>query len=830
MTLLHDVRYALRTAMRDRGFSLVAIATLALGIGANTALFTIVNAVVLAPLPFRDADQLVRVTVDFTRQNARDIGLSIPELFDLRTTGVFADLAGSWPINANLTETDEPERVETALVDANYFTMLGIGAELGRVFDSSDAQPGIAGVAVISDAIWKRRFGADPNVIGKRIGIDNDPYSIIGVAPPSFRHPGRVNESDVEVWAPSGWVASPFSSQPVRRAYLLQGAIGRLKPGISPAQAQQRIDALAARLRQEYRTDYPETSGWTLRVIPLHDDLVGNVRPALLTLLAAVGFVLLIACANVANLLLARSSSRQREIAIRRALGAGRGRIVRQLLTESVLLASAGGVLGLLVAVWGVGGVNKKSPATLPRMNTVVVDRVVLAFTAFLSIATGVLFGLMPALQGSHAQLNDVMRASARSATAGTSVARMRGVLVVAEFALALVLLVGAALLIQSFWRLQRVTLGFNPKSVLTARLWLPQPNEPSTGPYFTHEARVTFYRRALERIAALPGVQSVGGVSTLPLSGTTGRLSFTIEGQSTASADVSTSQTALVTPGYFQTLGVDLMRGRPFSEHDDTKAPSAIVVSEGFARQFFGSTGDALGKRVTLGTRVRTAAGPAPPAPLNWWTIVGVVRDVKTDRLDTNAVPMLYRSLLQVSNLNLTLVVRADGDPAALAESMRREVRAVDPNEPLFGVRTMDAVVAAAMAERRFTMQLLALFAATALALSAIGIYGVMAYFVTQRTHEIGIRMALGAAPHDVLAMVLGQGARLAAAGVVAGVVGAFALTRAIGTLLFGVSPRDPLTFATLSILLTAVALVACYVPARRATRVDPIRALRYE
>ena len=438
------------------------------------------------------------------------------------------------------------------------------------------------------------------------------------------------------------------------------------------------------------------------------------------------------------------------------------------------------------------------------------------------------LFGLAPALQGSHAALHDVMREATRSATVTGSVARLRGLLVVAEFALALVLLVAAALLIQSVWRLQRVTLGFNPESVLTARLWLPQPNEPSTGPYFTHDARVLFYRRVLDRIAALPGVQTVGGVSTLPLSGTPGRASFTIEGQSTAAADVSTSQTALVTPGYFRTLGIDLVRGRLFAEHDDTHAPAAVVVSESFARQFF-PNGDAIGRRITPGTRVRTAS-PQQAAPTNWWTIVGIVRDVRADRLDAAATPMFYRSVLQISNLNLTVVVRAHGDPAILAESMRREVRAVDPNEPLFAVRTMDAVVAGATAQRRFTMQLLALFAATALALSAIGIYGVMAYFVTQRTHEIGIRMALGAAPGDVLGMVLRQGARLTAAGVMAGIAGAFALTRAIGTLLFGVGPRDPLTFASLSIVLTAVALLACYIPARRATRVDPITALRYE
>jgi putative ABC transport system permease protein len=421
------------------------------------------------------------------------------------------------------------------------------------------------------------------------------------------------------------------------------------------------------------------------------------------------------------------------------------------------------------------------------------------------------------------------MREAARSPTAPGSVARLRGVLVVAEFALALVLLVAAALLIQSFWHLQRVTLGFNPDSVLTARIWLPQPNEPSTGPYFRHDARVAFYRRVLDRVAVLPGVQSVGGVSTLPLSGSPGRASFTIEGQGTDAADVSSSQSTLVTPGYFGALGIALVHGRLFSDHDDVRAPAAVLVSESFARQFFPNA-DAVGKRIALGSRVRSASGPQQAGGPNWSTIVGVVRDVKTDRLDAGATPMFYRSVLQVSNLSLTLVVRAHGDPAVLAELMRREVRAVDPNEPLFGVRTMQAVVAAAMAQRRFTMQLLALLAATALALSAIGIYGVMAYFVTQRTHEIGIRMALGAAPGDVLAMVLRQGARLAAAGVAAGIVGAFALTRAIGTLLFGVSPRDPLTFVTLSLVLSAVALVACYVPARRATRVDPIQALRYE
>jgi len=390
------------------------------------------------------------------------------------------------------------------------------------------------------------------------------------------------------------------------------------------------------------------------------------------------------------------------------------------------------------------------------------------------------------------------------------------------------VLLVGAALLVQSFWRLQRVDLGFNPASVLTARIWLPQPNLPETGPYFKHDARVSFYRRVLDRVAALPGVQAVGGVSSLPLSGSPGRTSFTIEGRSTDGGDVPTTEASLVTPGYFRALGVELVRGRLFDDHDDARAPAAVVVSESFARQFF-AVEDAIGRRLLPGGRGRPN-GPQQPPPANWLTIIGIVRDVKSARVEAGPAPLLYRSVLQTSNLNLTLVVRTRTDPSMLAEPIRREVRAVDPNEPVFSVRTMDAVVASALAQRRFTMLLLALFAATALALSAIGIYGVMAYFVTQRTHEIGIRMALGASRRDVVTMVLGQGARLATAGVAVGLVGALAITRAIATLLFGVSPRDPGTLVALAAALTAVALLACYVPARRATRVDPIRALRYE
>jgi putative ABC transport system permease protein len=826
MNLIQDLRYAARAAWRDRGFSLVAVLTLALGIGANTALFTIVNAVLLEPLPFKQPEQLVRVTADFAGQKVADAGLSIPELFDLQRSGLFDQMSGVWPVSANLTETDEPERVETALVDANYFAMLGVGAQLGRVFDESDRIPGITEVAVISDGIWKRRFGSDPHVLGKRIRIDNDMYSIIGVAPVSFRHPGRGTQTDVDVWAPAGWLASPFSPEPVRRAYLLQGGIGRLRSGVTPAAAQRRIDILVGELRQAFPSDYPPAARWTLRVIPLHEDLVGNVRPALVTLLVAVGFVLLIACANVASLLLARSSARQREIAIRRAVGAGRGRLVAQLLTESVMLASIGGIAGLFVALWGIDALVHLSPTDLPRLHAVGVNGAVLGFTAALSLVTGVIFGLAPAIQGSNADLQQVLRESSPGSGIGTGVARLRAVLVVGEFALALVLLVGAALMIQSFWRLQGVELGFRPDAVLTARLWLPQPNDPKTGPYFTHDARVSFYRRVQEHVAALPGVQAVGGTSVLPLSGARGRISFAIEGRPADAGDTSAAEGALATPDYFHALGIDLLRGRIFDDHDDGSRPIVGVVSESFVRLYFPNE-DPIGRRLFPGGRL-----PAPnaPTPRNAITIVGVVRDIKTGGLEVGAAPLLYRSVWQVSNLNLTLVVRASGDPVQLSEAIRREVRVVDPNEPVFGVRTMNEVVAIALAQRRFTMLLLALFAATALALSAIGIYGVMAYFVTQRTHEIGIRMALGASRRAVLGMVLGQGAKLAAGGVVAGLLGAVAMTRAIAALLFDVSPRDPATLVALSLALCAIAMLACYVPARRATRVDPIRALRYE
>ncbi|MGB7923252.1 MAG: ABC transporter permease [Pyrinomonadaceae bacterium] len=820
-TLWQDLRYATRLLLKMPGFTFVAVLTLALGIGANTAIFSVVYAVLLRPLPFDHPEQLVRITGELRQMNLPDAGMSGPELFDFRDrSGLFSDISGLYPINANLTEVDQPERVEALLVDVNYFSLLGARAQVGRVFQKEDYSTGIAEVAVISDGVWRRRYGAGQDVLGKKFRLDNDLYTIVGVMPAGFRHPGRSIQTDVEVWVPAGWTGTPFNNPP-RGAYMLQGALARLKPGVTLEQAQARMNELGQELRKEYPNDYPDKAGWSPRVIGLHDDLVGNVRPALLMLLAAVGFVLLIACANVANLLLARASARRREIAIRRALGAGRLRLIRQLVTESVVLSLLGGVLGLLIAVWGVDLLVKFSPANIVQLGAVGVNGSVLIFTLVMSLLTGVVFGLAPAIQASNPDLQETLKDAARSTTGGAHRNRMRSLLVVSEFALALMLLISAALLIRSFWQLQTVDPGFRSENVLTARLWLPQPNQPETGPYFKHERRAQLYREVLQRVASLPGVQTVGSVSQLPLDDVQFSNTFGIEGRSDATAgDVYSAQMMLASPGYFEALGIPLLKGRLFTDQDDEKTPRVVVINQTLAQRFFPAE-DPVGKRI----QVRNTRGEPP-----WMTIIGVAHDVKAEGLDVENRPQVYFPLQQVSNLSLALVIRTASDPGALTEAVRREVRAVDPDLPVYAIRTMDEVMAKAVSQRRFSMVLLGVFAFIALALSAVGIYGVMAYSVSQRTHEIGVRMALGAQPRDVLRMVITQGLTLIFAGMAVGLVGAFIVTRFLSGLLFNVSPRDPLTFAAITLLLAIVALLACYVPARRATKVDPMVALRYE
>ncbi|HVH55193.1 MAG TPA: ABC transporter permease [Vicinamibacterales bacterium] len=820
-TLFQDVRFALRTHSRQPGFTAIVLLTLALGIGANTAIFTVVNAVVLQPLPFDNAGQLVRVTADAEGLGSSDIGMSPPELFDYRdSTGLFEGIAGLYPINANLTEVDEPERVEVLLVSPEYFSILGVRPALGRVFSKAeDDHPGIAEVVVISDAIWARRFGRAPDVLGRTLRIDDDSFKIVGVMPPSFRHPGRTLRGDVEMWAPAGYRSDPFPP-PGRRGYFLAGSIARLKPGITVNDAQQRLNAFAEQTRAAYPTDYPASARWTPKIIPLHEDVVGNVRPALVMLLAAVGLVLLIGCANIAGLVLARASSRQRELAVRRALGSGRFRIARLLLTESIVLAIAGGALGLIVAFWGVDALLALMPSELPRINEVHIGVRVIAFTALASIGTGILFGLAPAIQFSHSEivgsLKDARSSSSRSRQA------LRGALVVTEFALATVLLVAAVLLVRSFRAVQQVDPGFKSQGVLTARVWLPRPNDPARGKYLAHPPRLALFEDILRRLQQQPGVEQAAIFQNLPLDGQRGSFTVTVDGQpADTTGSVPTVQGNFASQDFFSVLRIPLLDGRVFSAEDRPAGAPVVVVNQEMARRYF--SGSAVGQRVKFG-------GAASKSP--WMTVVGVVGNVLNERLEGSPGPMLYRPMAQATNLSFGVAVRTSADPRSLTQAVVSAIRAADPNVPAFAVRTMDDVLASATASRRFSTQLLGAFALLALFLAAIGIYGVMSYLVHQRTREIGIRMALGARPRAVVRMIAAHALRLAVVGTTAGAIAALLLLPLLALpatgLLFSVRATDPATLAVVAGLLIGTAVAATAIPARRASRVDPVIALR--
>ena len=819
-TIFQDLRFAWRGLIKSPGFTLVAVATLALGIGANSAIFTVVNAVVVRPLPYANPDRLVRITADFAAITVSDVGLSAPELADYRDrSGLFDGIAGVWAINANLTEVDEPERVEVLLASPSYFDVLGARPQLGRLFGPEDNAPGITEVVVISDELWRRRFGAAPDAIGRKLRIDNDWYTVVGVLPPGFKHPGRAVLTDVDVWAPCNFSATPFQAPPQRTAYFMTGAVARLHSGISLQDARQRLAAFGAGLRAGYPNDYPPRSGWTPRLIPLQEDLVGAVRPALLLLFGAVGFVLLIACANIANLLLARSSARQRELAMRRALGASRVRLVRLLLTESFVLAAIGGVAGAAVTVWLLEILLFLVPVGLPRLSEIAIDARVLVFNAILALATAVIFGTIPALQFSHVDVNDALKEGARGSAGGRRM--LRSALVVAEFALALMLLVGAALLMRSLWKLQRVELGFDPQNVVTVGLWLPQPNIPKDGKYFTHAARVAFFDEVLRRARALPGVTDVAATVALPFEGTRGTSTVTIEGhESEAQSRVPTIQTNIASTGYFGVMGMRVLRGRTFTEQDNARVPPVAVVTEAMARRYWPGE-DPVGRRLHFG-------GPQAKNP--WITVIGVVNDVRMERPEDPARPTMYRALRQVSGLSLAVVLKTSARPDVLGTALAREVRAADPDQPTYGVRPLEYLVATATASRRFTTQLLGGFATLALLLAAVGIYGVMAFVVGQRTREIGIRMALGARPESVVGLVLRQALLLAAGGIVIGSAAAVIVNKLLTRMLFEVQPNDPVTYTGIALLLGVTAGVAASRPAYRAAALDPMVALRAE
>jgi putative ABC transport system permease protein len=819
-TLRQDLGYAWRGLTRTPTLSLVAVATLALGIGANSAIFSVVNAVLVRPLPFRDADRLVRLTGDFTALNAADIGMSPPELWDYRdSSGLFDGIAGVWAINANLTEVDEPERVEVLLASPSYFDVLGARPQLGRLFTPGDNAPGITEVVVISDRLWKRRFGGAPDVLGRTLRIDDDSYKVVGVLPPGFRHPGRSVLTDVDMWAPANFSASPFPSPAPRGGYFITGAIARLKPGITISEAQQRLAAFGAQIRAAHPNDYPARTGWQPRMIALQDDLVGSVRPVLIVTFSAVGLVLLIACANIANLLIARASSRQREFAVRRALGATRMRLARLLLTESAVIAAAGGLAAALVTGWLLAGLLSLAPDGLPRMTEVAVDGRVLVFTALVACATAVLSGTIPAIQFSRGPVNETLKEFGRGATRTRGT--MRSLLVVGEFALALLLLVGAALLIRSFWRLQQLDPGFNPDRVLTARLWLPQPNDPSSGRYFKHPARLALFEEILRRARTLPRVSDAAIASWLPLDGTRTNTTITVEGEETTGAGRAPAvQSGFASAGYFELMQMHVVAGRTFGPQDDSRAQPVVVITRAMAQRYWPGV-DPVGKRLHIG-------GPQASNP--WMTVIGVVNDVRAERLEDAARPVMFRPLTQVSNLAVSLVLKTDGDAEVLGPALAREIRATDTDLPAYGVRTMQQIVDRATASRRFVTRMVTGFAALALVLAAVGVYGVIAFLVGQRTREIGVQIALGARPHRVVRTVVFEALRWAGIGIAIGAVLAVPLTRLLRGLLFEIQPTDPISYGVIALVLAATATVAAWRPAARAARLDPMIALRGE
>ncbi len=800
-TLLRDIRYGLRSLLKRPGFTAIALIALALGIGANTAIFSLVNAVLLQPLPFAEPDRLVWMFGN-VRNGTNRASVAPLDFLDYRAqNNTFEEFAAaiSIPVSVNLTGTGEPERLTAAGVTGNYFNALGVKPALGRAFGLENEKTGNDQVAVLSYALWQKRFAGDPAILNQTITLDGKTCAVLGVMPRNFSFPGTA-----EIWVPLNFDISPGMKQ--RKAHFMR-PIGKLKAGVTLAQAQADTDAIARRLEEQY----PDTNtAWSLRLVPLREQLVGATRPTLFILFGAVGFVLLIACANVANLLLVRAAGRQKEIALRTALGAGRFRIVRQMITESVLLALAGGALGTLLAIWGVELLVKLSEGSIPSTAQIRIDATVLGFTLLVSVLTGVLFGLAPALRTMNLNLIESLKEGGRSSSEAAHRNRTRSVLVVLESAIAVVLLVGAGLLVRSLIQLQNVSPGFDSHNVLTMRVDLPREK------YSTPEKTGAFFSQLESRISGLPGVETVGFISELPLSGQPNDMPYTVEGRPPVSSDQAHDDDfRRVNRHYFSAMRIPLLRGRNFTEQEVNQTAKVVIITDLLARQVFPNE-EPIGKRLIM------AMDKTP------FEIIGIVGDIRHRSLESEARPAMYMPSNQSGWMNL--VVRTKVDPLSLAAAARKEVQAIDPDQPVAAVRTMDDWVDRSVAGPRYRTVLLALFAGVALLLASTGIYGVMSYSVTQRTHEIGVRMALGAKRRDVMKLVVRQGMTLVVIGVALGVAGAIALTRVMSTLLFGVTAKDPNTFVAVSGLLALVAFVACYLPARRATKVDPLVALRYE
>jgi putative ABC transport system permease protein len=811
--LLQDLRYAVRTLTREPGFTLVALVTLALGIGANTAIFSIVNAVLLRPLPYHEPDRVVLLWSHWT--NWTKTWVSEPELADYqRQAQSLEHVAGFSSTSFNLAGGgSEPLRVLAAQVQAPMFDALGAKPILGRVFSADEDRPGRERVVLLTEGLWRSRFGSDPALVGRTIDLDAAAYTVVGVLPASLRLPlDYANRSFTQVWVP----LALGPANPQERGNHGLNALGRLKPGVALAQAQAEIDTITRGFLQQYPDNYDSKFGLTL--VPAPIEVVGEIRPALIILLLAVGAVLLIACANVANLLLARSESRQKEIAVRVALGAGRRRIVRQLLTESMLLSAAGGVAGVALAAALTQGLVALDPLKIPRVQDIALDARVLAFTAAVSVLTGILFGIVPAIQASRTDLQAVLKEGGRDSRVGAG--WLRRVLVVSEIAASVVLVAAAMLLGRSFARLLDVDAGFNPTHVLTLRTSLPDAT------YTDAASMVRAYAEVGRRLRESPGVQAAGAVTGLPLASTRGDWSIRIEGRPAAPREALAADWQVVTPGYFEALGTPIRSGRTFTDADTATTLPVIVVNETMARKFWPGA-NAVGRRLTMGSGNN-----------RWLTIVGLVADIHHRGLDMEPRPEMYRPHTQFryggpdapAVSTMTWAVRTVDDPRAAVSYARAAVRAVDARLGISDVATMDDVVADSTSDRRLNLLLFVMLGTLALALATVGVYGVVAYAVSQRTHEIGVRMAIGARPNDVVRLMVSEGGRLAVAGVVAGSLAALAAARLIRGLLFEVSATDPITFSAVAAGLLAVALLASYIPARRATRVDPMIALRGE
>ena len=801
-----DLRYGFRMLAKNPGFTLVAVLAIALGIGANTTMFSCVNALLLKPFSFANQDRLIMIWERVPDAGIKRGSVAPGNFVDWRDqTKAFEEMAAFSKRAFNLTEGDQPERVSGARVSPRFFAALNVTPARGRVFTDEEGQPGREQVALIKESLWTRRYASDPNMVGSQIKVDGKPFTVVGILPKEFNFP--VNGS--EIWTP---LAFDAKEQADRGGHYLE-VIGRLKPGITRAQAQSEIDSISQRTQREF----PETnSGRSGFVEGLNESYTRGSRVYLNVLMGAVVFVLLIACANVANLLLVRSTSRQKEIAVRMALGGSRWRLIRQLLTESLVLSFIGGSLGLLFSVWGIefikGGIPPGFTQYIPGWEKMSLDSSVLLFTIAITLLTGIVFGLAPAFHATRLNLNESLKESGKGTSSGASRNRLRSLLVIAEIALSLVLLVGAGLMIRSFVQLIRSDLGVRASNVLTMELSIPRVKYPE------EQQRVNFYQELIGRIQNLPGVTHAAAVNYVPMGRSSSSANFRVDGQpAPPKGKEPLADYRVITPRYFEAIGTPVRQGRVFTEQDKKGSTPVVIINEQLARRYF-PAGDALGKRLVISEE---------DGPLE---IVGIAADVKDEDLDEEAEMTIYRPFVQEPWWSMALVVRTNSEPTQFATLIRNEVRAVDAEQPVYNIKTMEQIVDESISAKRLAMTMLGFFAFGALLLAAIGIYAVMSYAVTSRSHEIGIRMALGAQPGDILRLIIGQGLMLTLIGVVLGLMGAFAMTRAMTEILYGVKATDPLTFGGISLLLSLVAFIACYLPARRATRVDPMIALRYE